>query len=298
MLFFELTWSPISQPAKDAIRVRQYRGLRAPAGEPPTTSSSSSSTTSHPIRWSTPAPAARGSRLTIGQTLCWAVSADWQSLPDEQQICTPDSPAFASRMDADEFVFITHSLGSRITTDGLQRLTRGARSRRAATAPRSGAWRRLVPGARRQGVHARQPAAPAPERAGAGVRPGRGAGLLPPGRRGFPDRLFKETELIAFSDPNDLLSYPIPDAFVRELRRLASVPQAGQRHHQHRPCHLRPRARRVRQSAFGARRIRRRRTGDRPDHPRHRPTRDRAGGQGALHLARGRREPALIERAS
>ena len=30
------------------------------------------------------------------------------------------------------------------------------------------------------------------------------------------DRLFKETELIAFSDPNDLLSYPIPDRFVRE----------------------------------------------------------------------------------
>jgi hypothetical protein len=32
----------------------------------------------------------------------------------------------------------------------------------------------------------------------------------------YPDRLFKETQLIAFSDPNDLLSYPIPDAFVRE----------------------------------------------------------------------------------
>jgi hypothetical protein len=31
----------------------------------------------------------------------------------------------------------------------------------------------------------------------------------------FANRLFKETELIAFSDPNDLLSYPIPDAFVR-----------------------------------------------------------------------------------
>ena len=31
----------------------------------------------------------------------------------------------------------------------------------------------------------------------------------------FANRLFKETELIAFSDPNDLLSYPIPDAFVQ-----------------------------------------------------------------------------------
>ncbi|MGH6919857.1 MAG: hypothetical protein ACREJ0_19390, partial [Geminicoccaceae bacterium] len=32
----------------------------------------------------------------------------------------------------------------------------------------------------------------------------------------FANRLFQETELIAFSDPNDLLSYPIPDAFVRD----------------------------------------------------------------------------------
>jgi hypothetical protein len=37
-----------------------------------------------------------------------------------------------------------------------------------------------------------------------------------PGGADFADRLFKETELIAFSDPNDLLSYPIPDAFVRD----------------------------------------------------------------------------------
>ena len=28
--------------------------------------------------------------------------------------------------------------------------------------------------------------------------------------------MFQVTELIAFSDPNDLLSYPIPDAFVRD----------------------------------------------------------------------------------
>ena len=32
----------------------------------------------------------------------------------------------------------------------------------------------------------------------------------------FANRLFQVTELIAFSDPNDLLSYPIPDAFVRD----------------------------------------------------------------------------------
>jgi hypothetical protein len=37
-----------------------------------------------------------------------------------------------------------------------------------------------------------------------------------PGGADFARRLFQETDLIAFSDPNDLLSYPIPDAFVRD----------------------------------------------------------------------------------
>jgi hypothetical protein len=32
----------------------------------------------------------------------------------------------------------------------------------------------------------------------------------------YGERLFAETELIAFSDPNDLLSYPIPDRYVRD----------------------------------------------------------------------------------
>jgi hypothetical protein len=32
----------------------------------------------------------------------------------------------------------------------------------------------------------------------------------------YADRLFNGTQLIAFSDPNGLLSYPIPDRFVRD----------------------------------------------------------------------------------
>ena len=45
--------------------------------------------------------------------------------------------------------------------------------------PRGGARVAVVPGPRRQGVHARQPAAAAPERPGARERPGRRARLLP-----------------------------------------------------------------------------------------------------------------------
>jgi len=122
MLFFELTWSPISQPAKDAIAfddTEVYARRRATLNN----------LFKHFVNDVAPDPLVYTGtgrdriQATIGQTLCWALSADWQGLPDEQQICTPDNPAFASRLDVDEFAFITHSLGSRITTDGLTRLT-------------------------------------------------------------------------------------------------------------------------------------------------------------------------------
>jgi hypothetical protein len=61
MLFFELTWSPISQPAKDAIAF-DSTAVYSAGGQASTTPSSNSSTTSPPIRWSTPAPGATGSR--------------------------------------------------------------------------------------------------------------------------------------------------------------------------------------------------------------------------------------------
>jgi hypothetical protein len=49
----------------------------------------------------------------------------------------------------------------------------------------------------------------------ASVRDAVPAYCLPDGAH-YAERMFKETELIAFSDPNDLLSYPIPDRYVRE----------------------------------------------------------------------------------
>ena len=214
------------------------------------------------------------------------------SLPDEQRICTPDTPGFASRLDTDEFVFITHSLGSRITTDGLQRLTQvveaEGRSRPEVA--------RVSQSFQERGVKVFMLANQLPLLQ-SGLEPASVQGAVPaycrPDGAEFANRVFKETELIAFSDPNDLLSYPIPDAFVRDhvdsrlcpkqvnvtinIAQVRSVLGLG----------------RVRQPACRAQRLRRRRAGDRLDHPRHRPAGDRGGGGGALHLARGRRGPAL-----
>jgi hypothetical protein len=212
MLFFELTWSPISRPAKDAIafdNTAVYARQRA----------SLNNVFKQFVNDVAPDPLVYTGtgrdriQTTIGQTLCWALSADWQSLPDAEQLCTPDNPAFASRLDVDEFAFITHSLGSRITTDGLTRLTRYVET---SDLPQV---RRVTQSFRERDVKIFMLANQLPLLQ-SGLEPAGVQGQVPafclPEGADFGSRLFQETELIAFSDPNDLLSYPIPDAFVRD----------------------------------------------------------------------------------
>jgi hypothetical protein len=214
MLFFELTWSPISQPAKDAIafdNTAVYAHRRATVNN----------VFKHFINDVAPDPLAYTGtgreriQTTIAQTLCWALSSDWQGLPDEQQLCTPNHPAFASRLDVDEFAFITHSLGSRITTDGLTRLTRYVETAEADVPE----FRRVTQAFRERDVKIFMLANQLPLLQ-SGLEPAGVQGAVPafcrPGAADFANRMFQETELIAFSDPNDLLSYPIPDAFVRD----------------------------------------------------------------------------------
>jgi hypothetical protein len=214
MLFFELTWSPISQPAKDAIAFDNtaiYARKRAAANN--LFKQFVNDVAPDPLVYT--GTGRERIQVTIGQTLCWAISADWQSLPDEQRICTPDSPGFASRLDNDEFVFITHSLGSRITTDGLQRLTQVVE----AEGRERPEVARVSQSFQDRGVKVFMLANQLPLLQ-SGLEPASVQGAVPaycqPDGADFAHRAFKETELIAFSDPNDLLSYPIPDAFVRD----------------------------------------------------------------------------------
>jgi hypothetical protein len=209
MLFFELTWSPISQPAKDAIAFDStavYAHRRASLNN--VFKQFVNDVAPDPLVYT--GTGRERIQVTIGQALCWALSADWQGLPDEQQLCDADSPAFASRLDTDEFAFITHSLGSRITTDGLTRLTRYVET---------AGDRRVTQALQERDVKIFMLANQLPLLQ-SGLEPASVLGAVPahclPEGTSFANRLFKETELIAFSDPNDLLSYPIPDAFVRE----------------------------------------------------------------------------------
>ena len=214
MLFYELTWSPISQPAKDAYAFDDtavYAEKRASLNN--TFKQFVNDVAADPLVYT--GTGRERIQAAVGQALCWAISADWQGLPDTQQVCTPDSPAFASRLDNDDFVFITHSLGSRITLDGLARLSRVLEA--------EGSQRpqivRVAESFRERDVNIFMLANQLPLlQSGlelASIRDAVPDYCRPDGAH-YADRLFNETKLIAFSDPNDLLSYPIPDRFVRD----------------------------------------------------------------------------------
>jgi hypothetical protein len=214
MLFFELTWSPISQPAKEGYAfdsTEAYAYRRASLNNIFKTFVNDVS--ADPLVYT--GTGREKIQAAVGQALCWAVSADWQGLPDDQQICSPDSPNFATRVDNDEFVFITHSLGSRITVDALQRLARLIEEEAKRDPRLQGVSRSFKNRDAEVFMLANQLPLLQSGLEPASIRDAVPAYCRPDGPH-YADRFFKETELIAFSDPNDLLSYPIPDAFVRE----------------------------------------------------------------------------------
>jgi hypothetical protein len=88
MLFYELTWSPISQPAKDAIafdNTAVYGRRRA----------SLNNVFKRFVNDVAPDPLVYTGtgreriQTTIGQTLCWALSTDWQACPTSSSCVRP-----------------------------------------------------------------------------------------------------------------------------------------------------------------------------------------------------------------
>jgi hypothetical protein len=64
--------------------------------------------------------------ISFSQSFCWMVSKSWNDLPvTGNEVCDPNELRSSSvNMKNDHYAFITHSLGSRIVIDGLQRIAR------------------------------------------------------------------------------------------------------------------------------------------------------------------------------
>jgi hypothetical protein len=147
--------------------------------------------------------------------VCWAMSTTWSQLPESTtgQACKLDSN-FGSRAAIDDFVFVTHSLGSRAVVDSLQRVVRRAdnpdiRDNRDA--------RRLTDALKERELQLFMLSNQLPLlEAGQDPQEITGAGLefCEPGAPRRNERFFKSLQMVAFSDPNDVMSYPVPETWV------------------------------------------------------------------------------------
>lgn len=151
----------------------------------------------------------------VRQGMCWAYSTDWDGFPGAPLPCRQDDPQYGSRLPMDHFFFVTHSLGSRIVLDALETSAEGIYAQMGSDAQTSP----FLTDLRDHTVTVFMLANQLPLLQ-AGFPPvpvtGQIAAYCTPDGPFYARRIVTRTRVIAFSDPNDLLSYPIPDDFVQD----------------------------------------------------------------------------------
>ncbi len=214
LIFYELTWSSITQSSKEAIAFDKsdvYKARRATLNQ--AMRDFINDTAPDPIAFA--GNSGESILSAIGQSLCWAMSTTWSQLPEltTDRACELDGN-FGSRATIDDFVFITHSLGSRAIMDSLQRTVRRAGDpefhdnrdvQRLTDALREREFQLFMLSNQLPLLEAGQD----PQEI-----TGAAAEFCGPDAPRSHERFFKSLQMVAFSDPNDVMSYPIPETWV------------------------------------------------------------------------------------
>ena len=213
MLFYELTWSTISDPGRDALEFDQSGTYTYQRAEVNRVLKRFFDETIPDILTYRGLDQAKVN-AAVGQAACWSFMEGWDALPGNggQHFCDPRELDLSASLLRDDQFFVTHSLGSRITVDTMANAT-------------------LLP-LQTRGDPAGQALARALQEKTITVfmlsnqLPLLQIGVEPPQVVGHPDlfcrpgsvrhkeRALKRLNLVALTDPNDILSYPIPPDYV------------------------------------------------------------------------------------
>lgn len=211
LLFYELTWSEITAKQKEVLSYdnsgeQSFR--RAEVND--LLKKFSNDTGPDPIIY-------LGEKrddilVAFAQSFCWMITGDWNSLPDDvHKACSSrDFTPFQN----DSYAFVSHSLGSRITIDGLQGLASMLTDGNTApyyTAVANVLKNKEIP------IYMMSNQLPMLQlgRKTPQLTNQQTAYCEPNGDK-YQERMVKKTNIIAFSDPNDLLSYSLPHDFVNK----------------------------------------------------------------------------------
>ena len=225
MLFYELTWSEITTPEKQIIAfdtTEQYSKFRVPFNN--MMKEFLDSTLPDPLLYLV----GRDNliRNSGRQALCWMLKTDWNSIPDNRaEVCTLGIGEEVRALGGQKLAFITHSLGSEILMDVMID-TANRIAPAIATPEHYGAEtvRRLQNKEITMFMLANQlpilqigrPLPPVHNQTGNYCRPS--------GQK-YRRRIFKAANIVAFSDPNDILSYAIPQGFADKYIDSRICPQ-------------------------------------------------------------------------
>ena len=207
ILFYELTWSAITAQEKAVLsydnsgkysfRRTEMNGLLKKF---------SNDTAPDPIIYL--GQSRENILAAFTQSFCWMTSGYWDDLPSNTKaICKQPK---ASVIQNDEYAFVSHSLGSRITIDGVQRISHNLNSSAYSSVNKALIDKVIPIYMLSNQLPMLQLGRELPEISNQNYAYCRMGG------KHFGQRMLTKTSVIAFSDPNDLLSYAIPDGFVEK----------------------------------------------------------------------------------
>lgn len=218
MLFYELTWSAITNPEKETLKYDTsgaYSFRRAEVNQ--MLKEFSNDTSPDPMIY---LGKSKDVILASFRTaFCWMVGRDWSALPDYSEgECHIDKNAI-NYLSNDEYAIVSHSLGSRIVMDGMHSFAErmAIASNGNHTQLESSLIDDFIDGFQQKSI---------PFYLMSNQLPLLEMGEEPPeiinqqkeycvaGGKNYQQRLVNQTSIIAFSDPNDLLSYAIPQHFA------------------------------------------------------------------------------------
>jgi replicative DNA helicase len=209
LLFYELTWSAITAKQKEVLAYDnsgEYSFRRAEIND--LLKKFSNDTGPDPIIYL--GESREDILVSFGQSFCWMTKSNWDDLPDDvTQACSFNDDPIAGNIHVDQYAFISHSLGSRIIIDGMQRIA-SLRDERDPAFGEALQHKQIPMYMMSNQLPMLQLGRKLPD-----VSNQKAAYCQPEGEK-FNQRMLAKTPIIAFSDPNDLLSYAIPHGFVEK----------------------------------------------------------------------------------
>jgi hypothetical protein len=157
--------------------------------------------------------------LSVNQALCWMFYGDWDDLQSGERFCNNRTFPLHKGIQKDNYSIVTHSLGSRIIIDSLQWVAEQAAMVKNNNFKGRPNIEGLLNSLREKEFSIYMLANQLPL-----LQLGREEPKVTnqikehcrPDGANSNNRLFKQLHIVAFSDPNDLLSYGIPPQFARE----------------------------------------------------------------------------------